>query len=720
MPGDKNTWYIVALLVSALGTLVIGFLIGTTTEGSKAEKTLEANRIESTQAVGVLGTLLADNQVDAVNAMATQQGQAVAAIASSEADRENALATSQAQATAAIGVVTQVVGEQQTATSNANATATAIVEAYTPTPTVTPTGTVTPSATFTSTPATPQGEVLPVTTSVRLGPGDEFPVVDTIGQDTAVEILSVSEDGRWVEIQYVGPDEAIMSGYVVTEAVRRTAGSLQGVGVAQNFPTLTYTPSPIPSETPVPTDTATPLPPPSETPTIPEGAVLAIAVTVYGGPGEDYPVVDVIGQDTHVQIMGTSADGQWFQISYFDGEGFVRSSSLRLTAGSLSNLGVAVASMPTVSPTPPPPTPSAPEAAAAGQFVVVREGPGEVFNALGVVPANEQLDVTAVSTDGLWFQVAYERGPDGFGWVSGQVVNLGGDLSNLPAVQGPPPPVVSTGGTQNGVTGSGASTSAGSMNPVDTAALPDNLNLDYSTIPGLSAYGYEIAFAVNGIADGEEYQSLLQIEYTQAEDAGQTAVSMNATGGFLETFEAQGLESLNAFLPLHLGTYEGEGYFYSEQDGICFGLGQDVDLQEFNAEFGSLFGEESLSFFDNLPEGSVFGVVDENGLMGLSGVHYQYLGINNNGTVVPNDDIKLDLWWTSDESHLFGYRMTLNLTADLFFLYRDSLAQFDSRFNEFDTFEGTLTLYLLPTAIGSAANDLATPPEPCNDILNIE
>lgn len=681
--GDQNTWYIVAFFVTAIATLFVGYIAGSTSESGSAEKTLEAKSSESTQAVSNLATQLSLSEVQSFNALATQ-----------ELEIQALLATRDAQSTAAIRAVTQAVADSQ-------ATQDAIINAYTATPS--PTHTHSPS----ETPVIPQGIILPISSTLYFGPGPDYPFVAQVLQDTPVQILSLSPDGAWLEITYTDASNDIIRGYVPIEAVRHTGGSRQGIAVAHNFPSLT----PSPTQTLEPTPTAII---PTATPSQPEAQLAILASSVYSGPDEAYPIVGIVLQGTPVQILSISADAQWLQITYEGGEGFIRANALQLTGGSLAILPIADAPpLPTSTPAPLVSTPSAPEASAAGQFVVVREGPNDAFNVLGVASAQEVLSITAISTDGLWFQVDFAHSPDGKGWVSGQVINVGGNLSNLPVVQGPQLPTISTDNnpTSPDTLGSDTPSSAGSLGPLDLVSLPDTLQIDYSAL--LDAYAYEVTIAVNGLADGADYQTFTQFTYAQNASASQINVTMDADGAFLATFIGDDLDALSSFLPFTLGEIDNQGYIYLQTDDVCFSAGEELDAQSFDALLLDIFKEETLDLFHNLTDDNDFVIVDENGLAGIAGRHYQYVG-------AVADEVKIDLWWSESANIAYGYRLTLVITPENYFLYQQTLAQFDTSFQQLDSFEGFMTLYILPTGINESAEALSLPPTACNTALGLD
>ncbi|MBI5930320.1 MAG: SH3 domain-containing protein [Chloroflexi bacterium] len=656
----------------------------------------------------------------------------------------------------------------------ANNTGTAVVEAFTATPSNTPPATSTATPTLTKTPIIPQARILPVTALVRLGPGDEYPVITTLPQDSAVEIIGYSADGSWLQIGFV-VDDASQTGFVKPDLVQITGGSLASVAVAQNYPTLTFTPSAIPPTT-TPTATATvtttPLPSLTATPATPEAKVLPIIATVRLGPGDEYPVVNLVRQDTEVEIISTSEDGLWFRVTYVDPDGknvdgFVEGTALQLTGGTLA--GVAVALAPTLSPTPsatftaeiptvipsPTYTPGPPVAYAVGYLGVVREGPADAFSSVGAVDSNTPLIVTAISPDGLWLQVRYEGSPTGLGWVSLQTVQIVGSISALPVVQGPvlPTPIAAAGGGSNGTDGtggigsvgdgtttnnptpvadsgtasdsgtgnaSGGTSSAGSNGPVTPSPLPNRFIVNYATLPDITAYAYGFNIAIIGVADGNPYESTMVVYYAQAGSPDENRMTMNLTGAFLPLVAGQeDIATLTDALPITLGQYQGHNYVYSGLVDLCVDVGADMGVEDLANELVSIVDDGDTNLFDNLGQDTVFGIVDTNGIAGIPAVHYQLLGVGTPDNYTPTTAIKADLWWTPDETNLLAYRLTFSIGENEF-ISSDLISTIDPEIANFENFDGSLTIELLPSAINDAALDFAAPPATCNSTLGIE
>lgn len=712
-------------IVVAIVTALVGYIVGTSVERNiaddelnNAEQTISAVQVLSTDSIDALGTseaavvgdlegTVVAGQTQSAGAISTRDAEATNDLATRDADATNDVATRIVEATAAINAVTSTVSVQQTATESTNITQTAV------------------AANATSTPSTPEGVLQPLTVSVRLGPGTEFPIIDTLMQSDVVQIIGFAPDGEWIEIGYVR-NERYFIGFVNTDAVAFSGGNLDGVPVAQNFPTLTFTPSPTLTQTPRPTQTPSPVTL-TPTPEVPQAEVAVVSAIVYEGPGENFAVVGTLGFDAVVTVEGVTLDGQWLLVENDDISGYVRSDALRF-AGGPTSVDVLPTSTPSITPVVPTevvvqPTavPDDPIAVASGEFVVVRSGPNEAFDVLGLVSSNEPLDIVGVSRDGQWFRVEFEVSPNGFGWVSGQVVRVSGSLADVPAVDGPPLPTPpnnpdvpnTTDATSSESTGSDASSSAGPTEVAQTATLPETLDIDYTQL-GASAYSYEVAVAINGVRDGENYETFLTQGYVEDTITGDLNVSIDAGGALRDGFAGDDLEFLVEFFPLTIGLDGDQSYFYSEVDETCFDLGTEIMPTDIQGTFDSVLDPSQLGILNQLPPNAVFAALDDGGLLGLGGIHYQLLGVEENGQVVPLDDFKIDLWFTEDGSTLYAYRITLNITPETYPFFRDILVEFDQDFSNVSSFDGSVTLYLLPRAVNEVAADNASAPPACD------
>lgn len=280
----------------------------------------------------------------------------------------------------------------------------------TPSPTHSPTATLT--KTVTPTPATPALRPLRDVV-VRVGPGADFPEMTTLTRDDELDILAVSEDGRWYQvllpngrsgwvalserfIEAVGPLESLSVASAPTDtptftptptytATRTPTATATFTHTATDTPTATSTPSHTPTDTPTrtptathtPTATSTPSATPTDTPTAthtptdtptatstptptatgtPSEPTLLVLreLAVRLGPSAAYPQISTLLAGDELDILGVSEDGRWYQVLLPDGsEGWVVISGRFFEAfGPLAALEIAAAPTSTPSNTP--------------------------------------------------------------------------------------------------------------------------------------------------------------------------------------------------------------------------------------------------------------------------------------------------------------------------------------------------------------------------------
>lgn len=614
-----------------------------------------------------------------------------------------------------LSAITQAVEDDQQTAAAVNVTETAIVNAFTdtPAPTSTPTHTATPDV--------PQARILPLAVQVRNAASEDAPVITRLNQDTPVEITEITEDGMWVHVVFLDGE-----GFVPATAIQLMGGSLADVAIAA-YPTSTDEPEP------------------SSTPDVPEARAIPAAVQVYTGPGENYEIQGRLLQDYTVQIVGVVEDGQWFEVMYYDDEdsastGFVRADTVRITGGSLA--GVPVASYPTLTPVPsdtpsstPTPlptatpvpsatplptltaTPDSPQASAAGFLLIVREGPSELFEVVGVVDPDDPLSVNAISTDGLWFQVDFPQSPTGLGWVSTQAVQIAGLVDNLPIVRGPEPPVptavavVVEGGQPPVVSTPEVAAPPANVEPAD---LPTGYRTDFTAVPGLDAYAYSILYSVDGQADGEPYLSAITIDLAENPESGDTKVFMDFDGE-LEGFD----EDLEGVFPLTVGSVGGSNYIYLESEDFCLPADEVAEIETILSDFNVLFDGTGNRVIDLAEQLGAFGIVDEDGLLGLGGNHYQFLGLEDSSEPSgyrSTEYIKADLWFSEDERILYAFSLSFQLGPDSD-VPVDVVNEIDPNVNTFGSFEGRATIAVLPIAVNETAEAHLVPPAAC-DFLN--
>jgi uncharacterized protein YraI len=85
------------------------------------------------------------------------------------------------------------------------------------------------------------------------------------------------------------------------------------------------------------------------------------------------------------------------------------------------------------------PTASGPPLAVTTTDLNVREGPGQEYPVLGLLPVTTQVEVSGKNLDGSWWQIVYPNGSAGQGWIFAAFTRPS-NTENVPVVQTPVPP----------------------------------------------------------------------------------------------------------------------------------------------------------------------------------------------------------------------------------------------------------------------------------------
>lgn len=132
-------------------------------------------------------------------------------------------------------------------------------------------------------------------------------------------------------------------------------------------------------------------------------------------------------------------------------------------------------SAPSGTPLPPPPQPTAaPVEGITSTQVNVRSEPSTAGEVLGIIPADTGVGIVGKDPAGNWWQILYEPGADGKGWVTAQYVTTA-DASSIPVVGGAGPGSGNIAIVQQQINvRSGPGTgfnSLGTLNPQDVVSL---------------------------------------------------------------------------------------------------------------------------------------------------------------------------------------------------------------------------------------------------------
>src|SRR3972149_1171989 len=100
----------------------------------------------------------------------------------------------------------------------------------------------------------------------------------------------------------------------------------------------------------------------------------------------------------------------------------------------VANASLPATAIPTVTGTPPGPM------VVALEQVNVRDGPGVLYNPVGVLIAGQRVPALGRSPGGDWIEISYPGGPGGGGWVYSYNVALEAGGVSLRIVEPPPTP----------------------------------------------------------------------------------------------------------------------------------------------------------------------------------------------------------------------------------------------------------------------------------------
>jgi uncharacterized protein YraI len=311
-------------------------------------------------------------------------------------------------------------------------------------------------------------------TTIRSGPGTNYPVYGAFLGGTTAQAVGKSADGQWWAVSV--PVAATGQGWV------SAAWAL--VSNADNLPVL---PAP-----PVPPTVAFTPPGPDD----PQATALT-EVYIRTGPGDQYPAYGVALKGSNGGVIGKSTDGQWWVVRINPevvgaGHGWVLAA---YTQAKNVDTVPQVQAPPPSNPVTVPPPPSGAAAATALDYVNLRSGPGLNYPVLGVAAPGATGEVSGKSQDAQWWQVkvpATGSSPEGVAWVSTSWVSTQ-NTESVPEVPAPaPPPAISP--TQ--VPPDAAQCALVAQSPADgTVVTPDSAFVMSWTLKNTSSTAWDMAEA---------------------------------------------------------------------------------------------------------------------------------------------------------------------------------------------------------------------------------
>jgi uncharacterized protein YgiM (DUF1202 family) len=202
------------------------------------------------------------------------------------------------------------------------------------------------------------------------GPGRGFWVVGVLYRSEIVPITGVSADGKFWQV-----NSSLGQGYLYAPDV--TASNTTGVPVAN---TGVY------------------------------GSIRTGIAVIRGGPGINAQRVGTIGRGFQFYVLGAAPNGDWVQIRYRFGTGWVSTALTTLTSDQVASVGATV----TV-----PVTIGDPTAIVNAGWLNIRSGPANIYSSLGKVPGGTAMVILAKNSDGFWLKV---KSPFGDGWVNANFI----------------------------------------------------------------------------------------------------------------------------------------------------------------------------------------------------------------------------------------------------------------------------------------------------------
>ncbi len=164
-------------------------------------------------------------------------------------------------------------------------------------------------------------------------------------------------------------------------------------------------------------------------------------VNVRQGPGTQFDVIGQLESGDVVPVIGRSdSENNWLLVQFGDAEGWVAFFTVTVTGNvtALDIINLQVVSEPQS----PPVGGSLPFVSeseittgdphiTAYRRINVRLGPGSAFGRLGYMNPGNVADITGISDDGEWIQIAFEGQ---IGWVAFFVVSVNGSLDQVPVI----------------------------------------------------------------------------------------------------------------------------------------------------------------------------------------------------------------------------------------------------------------------------------------------
>ena len=241
--------------------------------------------------------------------------------------------------------------------------------------------------------------------NVRSGPGAGHNIIDTVAGGTVLPVISLRVGSDWIEVTSPSGPGWVNSFYTIDR------------GDFTNVPNQ-YTPPNLGSGI-----------------DIPAGAPYVVVNTAYlnvrTGPGVGHSILTTVKGGTNLAVTAIQYGGTWYQVETSAGTGWI---NRHYTAKRGDFTGIAHTGEPADSGPQPAIPPGAPYLILNTAYLNVRTGPGVGHDILTTLPGGTRLQVTAIDSGGLWYQVETSAGS---GWVNSSYAAGRGNFSNLPGTSQP-------------------------------------------------------------------------------------------------------------------------------------------------------------------------------------------------------------------------------------------------------------------------------------------
>ncbi|MCY3573570.1 MAG: SH3 domain-containing protein [Chloroflexi bacterium] len=226
--------------------------------------------------------------------------------------------------------------------------------------------------------------------NVRQGPGVGHPVVAVVPGGTVLPVLEISLDGHWYMVETAAGNGWLRHMYTIT---RGNYDDVTQTGISPHIHSVS--------------DSAI-------LGRAPHLVVNTAYLNIRSGPGVGNGIILTVPGGSRLLVTGGAGNGNWYEIETNSGPGWVNA-SYTAARGDFSRVPSASSRL----------NGATPRAITNIARLHIRSGPGRSYSSMTIVPAGSVLEITGMSSDGIWYQV---NGDFGTGWLHGSFVVTRGNV----------------------------------------------------------------------------------------------------------------------------------------------------------------------------------------------------------------------------------------------------------------------------------------------------